>query len=56
MSGYFSNTNCQVKILNLGVKDNFVAHGEVANQLSENGLDENQVVKRIQTFLGVENE
>lgn len=35
---YYANSNKQVKLVSLGVKDQFVGHGSVLSQLKQNGL------------------
>ncbi len=45
VSAYFTNT--PVKVYNLGVKDEFIAHGTRTNQLKYNGLDVESVRRMI---------
>jgi len=53
---FFNEHNMDVKILNIGLPDKFLAHGERNQLISECGLDSQGIIKKIYHFLGRKNE
>ncbi len=45
VSGYYAKENISAKVINFGVKDEFIAHGTIDEQLKENGLTKEQIIK-----------
>ncbi|MBE5733804.1 MAG: 1-deoxy-D-xylulose-5-phosphate synthase [Clostridiales bacterium] len=54
--GYYANKQIPVKVINLGVKDRFVAHGSVEEQMQKNGLTIDKITEIITNALGETNE
>ena len=53
VNNYYLQNNQKVKIANLGVKDKFVCHGEISNQLKANGLTVENLQKTLEGMLGI---
>ncbi|MDO4450088.1 MAG: 1-deoxy-D-xylulose-5-phosphate synthase [Moraxella sp.] len=49
---YLASRGVTVPIKNLGIKDEFIAHGSHAEQLAECGLDKEGILASLESFLG----
>ena len=49
VSNYYKEKGVLAKVVSLGVKDGFVKHGSVENQLYENGLSEENLKAEIES-------
>ncbi len=47
VNGYYAKENISAKIVNFGVKDEFVSHGTINEQIKENGLAKEEIIKVI---------
>ncbi len=48
ISEYFAKGNKNIKVINFGVKDQFIKHGTIANQLKENGLSKENLLRHVE--------
>ena len=47
VKGFYAENNLSTKVLSFGIKDAFVEHGSVSEQLEENGLTAKEIVNQI---------
>ncbi len=52
VSAYCSQNNIDSKVINLGIKDNFVEHGSIISQFEKNGLTIENLIINVKSFRG----
>lgn len=53
VSGYYAKNGISAKVVNLGVKDKFIEHGSIDEQLKENGLTVENIFSVINAHKGI---
>jgi 1-deoxy-D-xylulose-5-phosphate synthase len=51
VNGYYSSLGANTKVINIGIEDKFIAHGDTAEQLEQVGLSMQNVINKIEKVL-----